>query len=332
MPRSAVWPTLRYGDLERVHSIVEQVTPEMANAKIPGALFERQRPLRKSNILRLTNEMREDRFLPGTQIVFCVTPDNKERLVNGQHTLTCIIESDRPQWLTITYMRADNIEDVAQIYSVLDTQAVRTVGDACRAHGEEITSIPYFRQLASAVGIIENNMEQKVSIKGPASRAGRIALMKEYEVAARMFAGTIESGGHEPKSRILRAAIMAVALVTFQYQPSLAAEFWSGVADDEGLERRSPEKTLLTYLRDADRKKYQQAGGWLQRQMRVKAATLCWNAKFRNEELEFIKLNAFKRYRLLGTRFHHGLFDDETEMPDPIMSDEDSVAAYSTGS
>ena len=54
-------------------------------------------------------------------------------------------------------------------------------------------------------------------------------------------------------------------------------------------------------------------GGMFARMMFVRAASLCWNAKFRGVTLEYCKVTQFKHYRLLGTIYHAGLGQDDID-------------------
>src|SRR5262245_17902635 len=143
------WPTLSQSKSMDCFPVL--VTPSMAQEKSASAKFERQRPIRKSNIERLAAEMRSETFIPGTQINFCVLPDGTEFLVNGQPTLNAIVVSGKPQHLVATYVRVDDEDQAGRIYAILDTQAARTWGDALRAVGRPNAD----RSVIAALTIIE---------------------------------------------------------------------------------------------------------------------------------------------------------------------------------
>jgi len=95
---------------------------------------------------------------------------------------------------------------------------------------------------------------------------------------------------------------MAVALETFRYQPSLAAEFWFATSHDEGLVTGQPEKALLSWLRNS-----RASGGQSAQREHCRATALAWNAAFRGEERTYIKPNQMGAFFLLGTPWAGGL-------------------------
>lgn len=275
------------------------VTPDMARHLRSTAHFPRQRIISRANVERLAAEMAEGRFTQGTQIYICVLPDGSEYVVNGNHTLESVALCGLPQPLTITRKAVADENEAGRIYAVFDTQKVRSWRDSLRAVGVS-DSHPLVERAVAAIRIID----RKFAHQGHGfdrSRLTHIDNLRDYQAALEMFAGAIEGAPSNSAGCVKRAAIMAVALETFLHQPSLATEFWGGVAQDDGLTGAMPERALLTWLRN------NRSGGYSQQREHCRAAALAWNAKFRGEERTYVKPNSMAAFFLLGTPFDKGL-------------------------
>lgn len=282
-----------------VESTVQIVTPEMARHWRTTAHFERQRKISDQNIKRLANEMTAGRFTPGTQIYICILPDGTLVLVNGNHTLEAIALSGIPQLLTVTTKHVSDQNEAGLIYAVFDIQRTRSWRDSLRAVGTD-ENMPHASEVLSAIGIIEDGFAHTRA--EVISRIDRINKLEEYSEAANMFAECIFNTPRETKKLIKRVAIIAVALETFRYQPSFAMEFWSKVANDDGLVKGDPEKALLTWLRNSIG-----AGGRSAQIEHSRAAASAWNAAFQGRQVVTVKPNAIKNFHLLGTPWSSGM-------------------------
>lgn len=280
-------------------SSIEIVTPATARHLRDTAHFDRQRNINERNVARLAAEMAAGRFTPGTQIYICVLPDGSELIVNGNHTLEAVDRAGVPQILTITRKAVPNADAAGRIYAVFDIQKLRTWRDSLRAAGTG-NDIPNAGQVLSAIGIIERGFAQFSF--GAESRIDRIEKMEEYRVAAQLMADATAGAPKHNLGLIRRAAIMAVALETFRYQPSLASEFWGRIAHDDGLTSKMPEKALLHWLRNS-----RAAGGALSQREHCRAAALAWNAAFRGEQRHYLRPNSMVSFFILGTPWSHGL-------------------------
>lgn len=281
-------------------STVEVVTPTMARELRDTAHFERQRNISPINVDRLAKEMAAGQFTAGTQIYICVLPDGHELIVNGNHTLEAIHKCGVPQVLTVTRKAVMDIEEAGRIYAVFDIQKVRSWRDSLKATGRG-DDIPLASSVLSAIGIIENDFAQGAYQAG-ASRLDRINRMEDYREAAEMMAAVMQGGPMSAVKCVRRAPVMAIGLETFRYQPSLAAEFWSKVAQDDGLTSGMPERALLQWLRNT-----KVSGGITAQREHCKAAAAAWNAAFQGEDRNYIKPNSMTVFFLLGTPWAKGL-------------------------
>ncbi|MEO5334306.1 MAG: hypothetical protein H7839_20010 [Magnetococcus sp. YQC-5] len=223
-----------------LRNIVLDVTPEKAVELLKCNTFGRQRNINKRRLARYASEMRAGRFIAGTQI-HIMQLGTEQILVNGQHTLSAIVESGVSIMLTIAYSAADSMDDVARTYIHHDpTGGARGQDDMMKA-----LDIPALMEMSSAQS---SKMYSAVRfIKSGFSRRD-VSDSKEdvfSEVMEWMLEGTAffdaTKGG---SATIYNAPIMAVALVTFRYQEKLAHEFWKQVAQDDGLRKNDPRKRL----------------------------------------------------------------------------------------
>jgi hypothetical protein len=286
--------------LKGVVSTVELVGPQEAREWRDEKHFERQRNISKSNIERLAAEMRAVRLIPGMQIYICVLPDGTEVIINGNHTLEAIALCGIPQVLTVTRKHVADLDEAGRYYAVFDTQKTRSWLDSWKAMGDK-PDLPYAQKVIPAVGIIMNKFGQQ-SLISKVGRTERFDMMcKYYADAVELLAVAMSGAPRETVRLITRAPVMAVALETLRSQPSMAAEFWHRVAQDNGLTAGMPEQSLLRYLRNT------KAGGdHSVRAEMVRAAALAWNAAFRGDTRAYFKPNSMASFFLLGTPWHHG--------------------------
>ena len=288
--------------LPQLGSSIMLVTPELARHWRLTAHFERQRNIAETNVARLASEMAAGRFTPGTQIYFCVLPDQREVLVNGNHTLEAIAASEVPQLLTVTRKAVADEDEAGRIYAVFDIQKVRSWRDSLRAVGK-YNDLPQPDKYLSAVTVIANNFAHGSGKTAPVGRVERIELLEDYREPIETLHACYENSGREARRLLFRAGITAVALETIRYQPTRATEFWYDVAHDEGLTTGRPEKALLQWLRNW----VPTNGGMGVQREAARAAALAWNAAFRCEERQVIKPNALGNFFLLGTPWAKGL-------------------------
>lgn len=289
-----------------VESTVVMVTPDYARHLRDTAHFERQRKISQINVRRLATEIIQGRFIPGLQIYICVLPDGSEHIVNGNHTLEAvyatldtIAETGIPQLLTLTRAHVADLDEAGRIYAVFDLQKTRSWGDSVKAVGVG-SDVPNTMYVLAAIGVIRRGFFHNWKYGGR-ERLTEIAMLEEYRNVAEMFDHCIKGAPHHNARMLKRAAIMAVVLETLRYQPSLAVEFWSAVAQDEGLTKGRPERALLNWMRN------NKAGGSEGRRLQSAAAAAAWNAAFRGEHRDMVKPNQMSVFFLLGTPYANGL-------------------------
>lgn len=110
-------------------------TPIKAGSDLASHNYIGQRSIRKQHVNYLAHEILEGRFRPGTAIAFCRTPEGKQHLVNGQHTLSAIVRAGRNIVLTVEQYFCKNMQEVAAIFATYDRQRTRSPSDIYSAYG-----------------------------------------------------------------------------------------------------------------------------------------------------------------------------------------------------
>lgn len=272
-----VVPKTPHTIMRPVVALVTEVTPAMAKQMRDECHYDRQRSLSERNIMRLALEMENGRFVRGTPITLAVFPDGLRYLMNGNHTMEAIMLCGKPQTLTLIQVPVNNEGDAGRMYAVLDIQRIRSWADSLKAMGGE-GMMALAPKVMAAMPALMGELVGGVEDLDVMSRQVRIEAMKEYADEANIYAGIIRGARSRVKLALTRRAVMAVALATVKYQPSSAAEFWGGIALEDGLGRHTPQKTLLDWL-------FEQSGksGRTQRDDVVSACKLAWNVWFKGE-------------------------------------------------
>lgn len=100
-----------------------KITPELASEWL-AQKFDGQRNVRQPHVARIASDMEAGRFHVSPDAILRVNG----KLANGQHRLTALIQTGKPQ--TFLVMECDNEE----LYKVIDSGVRRTASDALRGH------------------------------------------------------------------------------------------------------------------------------------------------------------------------------------------------------
>ena len=280
------------------------VSPKGALALLADG-YPQQRPLRLYQVSYLKTLMRLGVFRQPTEIHYAQV--GKQRyLVNGQHTLTALSQMQRPLWLTVVTLTVASLDAVDALYRTFDRGLQRSWKDMYRAlHAEadqELlpkqvsllgSAMPLVALGGNAYGPWESYGEAPF-YEAMRTPAVRLALMADWEAdAADMFAGLHGQKTH--MALLQRAAVMAVALLTYRWQPERAHLFWPAVGRDNGLTEGMPEKALLRYLQETPSRSKQSPAY-------CRAVAACWNAFYDSRELRQVRARAINQpLYLMGT-------------------------------
>ena len=290
--------------LDPIKSELRLVTPEVAKTLREDAHYERQRPINEIHVKRLATEMAKGRFIAGTQVHICDL-NGKLFVVNGNHTLEAVMESKIPVALDLLYTEVKSHAEIAKIYMRHDIGRWRDWAAAIRASG--LTEAMHANKstvnvfggaclyiLCGFAHIGGGGRESPEHNEARTSRDVRIEKMREYQPYAERYFSCIKNANGMLLRRLLSSPVMAVALECFRYHPGKAKEFWSAVANNEGLKRGDPRRTLINYL-------IEQPSGSNNRVLLPRACAAAWNAQHEGRELQIIRIHTSSPFVLLGT-------------------------------
>lgn len=284
------------------------ISPKGALALLADA-YPQQRPVRQHQVAYLQTLMRLGAFRQPTEIHYAQVGAQRY-LVNGQHTLTALSQMQRPLWLTVVTLTVTTLDEVDALYRTFDRGLQRSWRDMYRAlHPEEAPAL-----LPKQVGLLGSAMSLVAlggNIYGPGEHVGetplydmqrtpavRLLLMADWEAdAANLFSGL--HGQRTHRHLLQRAAVLAVALMTYRWQPEKAHLFWPAVARDNGLTEGMPEKALLRYLQETPARSKQSPAY-------CRAVASCWNAFYDQRELRQVRGRASTQPLFLMGTPHDG--------------------------
>ena len=113
-------------------------------------------------------------------------------------------------------------------------------------------------------------------------QSNRLALVTEWAKQAKEYDEITKKAGKGLYEKLRKTGPVAVALYTLRHQPARATEFWSGLANNDGLRRGDPRHTLIQDFATRD------VGIGSVRQ-RVQQSVLAWNAFCEGRDLKIIK-------------------------------------------
>lgn len=294
--------------IENLKIDLVNVTPDLAQQLIDSTMYERQRPISPDHVERLALEMSNGRFIPGTCCHFAVVK-RQLFLINGNHTIRAVLAARVTLPLTFLYTECERMTEVDRLYARHDQHRVRNWAATFKAHGmfERIHADATFVNSAGAamryilVGLDRPHTNDRGG-KGENtwSRDLRVDAFREYASEVDMLYGVLVNASPRARRVVRRAQFIAVALETYRFQPSKAAEFWSGVANDDGLMQGDPRKALL------DWSDHNLVRGAAVSGNSIRATTLAWNAFFEERQLQSVKPASMGEYHLAGTPWRDG--------------------------
>jgi len=292
----------------RTATINETLAREMRRAMH----FPLQRNIQPMNKKRLAVEYKAGRFVQGTQITIARLPNGECYIVDGNHRLEVVVETGLAQTFTLTIIDVPDMRAVAELYSRFDNHRPRTWGDGCKAQGLAET-VPMAPKVMAALGLIQQGFAPaREFVEAKYSKQVRFDLMRDYIAEAALLEAAFKGAPSANVKLIKRAAVLAVALETARYQPSVAVEFWGGVAHDDKLGSTDPRKCLLRWLQNNPVTSLSNVTG-----SQSKAAALCWNAWYKGNNYSSVQPTKMPVLVLAGTPWNGRPKPVEATKPEP---------------
>lgn len=280
------------------------LTPEGARVILEHLNFPGQRKIKEeTRVFSHSYRIIKGDWLEGHVITFAELPDGRIWLMDGQHRLTAISKCGQNVAVTIRVVPVENEREAGEFYAGFDmASSVRTEAEVIEATGtakKAGLSPKVTKAVAEASPILSNNMEP---IAGAAMRknvalfqqSARMDAVSDWATEARIFEQITSKAKRQLRERLLKSGPMAVALYTLRHQPARAKEFWTGLAENDGLRANDPRSALYADLLTRD------MGSGSVRQ-RVQQSAAAWNAFFRGRTLQQIKCVPGGPITILGT-------------------------------
>jgi len=237
-------------------------------------------------------------------IDFVELPSGQIWLVDGQNRLTAISKQQVPIDVTMRIIPVESLQEAKKIFAGYDQKSsVRTnrqIIDAMGVADEVGLSRKMTNVVFDAATLLLNNLEP---MSGSANtkkypelffQNNRLAVIKEWADEAAIYEQIIKKSKKGFIDCMRGTGIVAVALYTLRHQPAKAKEFWTGIAENDGLRKNDPRATLISDLLI----RYKNSGNIRQK---VQQPALAWNAWCEGRNLSIIRCVTGATLTLWGT-------------------------------
>lgn len=288
--------------------------PSIARRILEEANFPRQRKINPNRVkkhrARLENGTWRGQDFPITfaYIFDSSNPKIQDKfwLINGQHRVTMIAESNNPVRIKVHIATVKTEEQAALLYTYFDDPSEsRSDIEVLDARGiTDDLKVPrgIVRSAYSALAILRNDLEPAYyqNEKGEISRdrEARMLEIKNWESEIIKYWTDISKADSYLKRKLLGSGVTAFALYTYRYKPSHAHAFWSGIATNDGLRKTDPRHRLI-----ADFNNRSISGNTRQS---IQVCSVAWNAFCENREISIIKIFPKGIIKVWGTPLQNG--------------------------
>lgn len=292
-------------------STVQLIDPSQAALWLDKR-YRHQRSISPDQVAHLAKAMADDNFSPVSIIMFSVV-NGEMHLINGQQTLNAIIKSGVSQSLPVMYYEVADESEEAKLYSRIDRQRKRNFSDSVRATGicAEVSMTPtMIAKTASALRYVKGGFG---TIRGYARSVSDDDLLEWIPFWAwetRAIYNAITPCGSSDRSLIVQVPVFSVALMTIRYKPDRAREFWRQVAQDDGMERGDPRKSLRNWLLSLKRRRAD-ASKQVDYPEISRGVAFAWNTWYAGKSLmNMPRRISVDKIKIAGTSFNGAQGDD----------------------
>lgn len=233
-----------------------EITPDVAIEYLSEKYqYEFNRNVKGFHVDFLSEAMTKGRFDPTSQIAFACVPNEKDYIINGQHTLNAIIKSGLSQTLNVMRYTVPSYNEVHSLFSHYDIGSLRTFADSVRAFGvANSTGLTHtqIKQIAAALRYMKGGFPRGSSMLKFSSE-DMIKLIHDWNEESLLVFNSLAVGEKRTNRRLKTSAVLSVLLVIMKYNPTKGVEFISKVASDDGVKVGDPRKALNRYLRDTSK-------------------------------------------------------------------------------
>lgn len=274
------------------------ITPEKALQLLEECKYEGQRSLDQGHVDELAEQMRLGLFTVNT--IMLARFGNADYLINGQHTLWAIVESQMSLFLPIVICDCPAWDDVALLYVTTDNGKFRKPQEGFKPYDmtQRLDLNEWqLRSLYAALRIIEEDFVPGRTRKG-------VWMMKDMmaQWSPHMHNYINATKTSQFARRFMRRDLAATGIATFADAYEKASDFWTQVAVDDGLRVGDPRKVLHRFIIQTSIQGGTAMGG-LTTEYALRVIASCWNAWFEEREMKRYRVDAGKPVELAGTRW-----------------------------
>lgn len=220
--------------------------------------FNRNRPVSKAKVKEYVSKIKQNEFnFNAVTLAFCVLPDGRKILVNGQHCSFAIMDSDIEVELDAKYHYVNDMEDVKNYYTTYDIGRTRNMSDRISAIGLH-DEIAFKRSrdsgvVANALKMIikdfRNQGAHNINAQTPAiitelSAEYKDAINRSLAIRDRCELDMI-------KRFISKPAIFGVMILTMDIEDHHKAEkFWTRIVENDMGMKGDPVHALIKTILD----------------------------------------------------------------------------------
>lgn len=278
------------------------IGPALAQVILDDAHYEGQRPVHPHHVTLLAEDMRRDRWTPGSQLCFGRL-HNQIYLINGRHRMTAVVQAGREIEFQILVLDVASPEQLAALYYRFDrrqrgrsdAEVLSALGVAEAHHLTKRMTKTVFDG-ALIIGFEFQRPNYQLDPVAVRSDDARLEAASSWWKFGAIYERLIMAAPGKIKSKLYLGQVAAVAMVTIKHQPEKAEAFWGGLAKNDGLRRGDPRSTLITDLltRPAN------VGGKLAAAI---VAASAWGAFYEKREVQHLKVMEGSTVRIAGTPF-----------------------------
>lgn len=271
---------------------VVMIAPGVAKRILEELNFPGQRKVDDSRVYGHRYAIIKGDWVEGHAITFAALPDGRIWNVDGQHRLTAISESDAAVPVTVRIVPVDGVKEAQQFYAGFDQKkSVRTdkqILDAVDAAKEAGLTTRMAQAVYVAAPLLLNDLEPLAGSENTKKHPEVFLQHKKMEALqlwapeAREYEKICKAASKELLRGMRQPGMLAVALYTLRHQPARAREFWTGLANQDGLRKNDPRATLFKDILT----RALNSGSVRQR---VQMPALAWNAFCEGRDLKIIK-------------------------------------------
>ena len=184
--------------------------------------------------------MRTGHWRQGAEI-HCARVEGERFLVNGQHTLTALVQEGLAAWLTVVEIDVPTLAGIGRLYEAFDRNMTRSLDDIYQSDpeiGRYGWTTKQLKAMSGAVALLATGFAQDapfadivLTLRDPFVRA---ELLRDWSGEATQAFGAMQG---QLRRYLLRSGVLSVLLATYRYAPPAGRAVLAGGVSGFGAHR-----------------------------------------------------------------------------------------------